>query len=509
MTWTDDRIMRAYRVGLIGLALLLLCVLGWRDTAPTGRLRVGHGFSKPSPFVSEVVPVQRTARTEQGTVVSAEPVYVTVRYPRPFQRMQASLVFENPDNLAIEIGAQTQAAEIYDLQGINHPGLNALDVSDDWRKLPPQNGVALWQRNRAQPDYENLSAVWSVLPDQERTAYYGTPWLVPYLPDFARSQQPSEQKIPVPLQGGHVFYLATNQDSVSFSADVFDLNKRIGPDDVHVRLSSWDGTVLAEQKLADDGNVADDGQLGSRQVLNLFHTGLLEAGVYQLAIQATDDIILRDVTVQAPYLVAKGWLSVAGGPEYRAAFGENVGGPVHLVTSSRTIVASTSHIDSLQPIHIGQESLVLQEPFESHEYVMPDTNRFLLSKGYELSLEQGNVRLSGRGVFAVSASGYFSPTPWYFDSTVDADVLELAHVIASYQPPQGLGDGVYRQQFTIDLTGAFAPDKAVRLQLAAPDMEKGQSLTLLRLETDFLSDPVTLANFSQKLSNFIRREILK
>lgn len=509
MTWTDDRIMRAYRVGLIGLALLLLCVLAWRDTAPTGRLRIGHGFAEPSPFVSEVVPVQRTARIEQGTVVSAEPVYMTVRYPRPFQRMQASLVFENPNNLAIEIGAQTQAAEIYDLQGINHPGLNTLDASNAWGKLPPQNGVTLWQRNRALPDYESLSAVWNNPPDQERTAYYGTTWFVPYLPDFARSQQPSQQKIPVPLRGAHAFYLATDQDSVSFSADVFDLNRRIGPDDVHVQLLSWDGTVLAEQKLADDGNAADDGRLGSRQVLNLFHAGLLEAGVYQLVIHATDDIIMRDATVQAPYLVAKGWLAIAGGPEYRAAFGENVGGPIHLVTSSRTIVASTNHIDSLQSIHIGQESLVLQEPFESHEYVMPDTSRFLLNKGYELSLEQGNVRLSGRGVFAVSASGYFSPVPWYFDSTIDADVLELAHVIASYQPPQDLGDGVFRQQFTIDLASAFAPEKAVRLQLAVPDLEKGQSLTLLRLETDFLSEPVTLANFSQKLSNFIRREILK
>lgn len=509
MKWTDQQILRMYRLGLIGLAVLLVLTLAWRDTAPLGRLRIGHLFAKESAFVSQVVPVQRTSQSKAGTTITSEPVYLTMRYPRPFQSAEITVEYENPDNLPIEIGPQTQPSETYDLTGVNHPGLNALMQTQGWGQAAQQGSKALWQRQPVLSSYSDVTQLWQQLPDQERTAYYGADWEKPYLPDFDRRQQPDQQLIPVPVQGPHLFYAATDRDALAVSADVFDLNKRQGPDEVLVQFLDWDGRVLAQQRLDDDGNDGEDGRLSSSRALHLVHTGLPQADVYQISIKTTDDIILKGISIQAPYAVAKGQLRVAGGPEYRTAFGEDVIGPVHLVTNARRLVANTNHIESRQSLYIGQEALQVQEPFVFHEYSMPDTRRFLLSQGYVVTLERGNVFLSGRGVFALSASAYFSPTPWYFDQSIDADVLELSTVLMDYRPPVELSPGLYRQTFSIDLTEAYAPDKSVRLQIALPDMEAGQSMTLRKLESNFHSEPITLSNFTQKLGNFVKREILK
>lgn len=501
-------VIKRYRQILIAIAVLVVLGLAWRDIAPRGHLSINHTFGKRSAFVSELVPVDRTQTHRDGMAVVAEPVYMTVRYPRPFKTLEAELLFSNPANAFIELGPQAAAGEVFARQGVNHPQLNTLMEAPGWERaailLP--DGPTLWQSRASDYLYSSAEQFFEQLPDAERTAYYGLDWLKPYLPDFERVQQAETQSIPVALQGSHEFYVATNRDRVAMNFEVTDLNRVLGADEVLVQIRDWNGTVLAEERLEDDGNTTDDGRFSSKRSLELAFTGLAEASVVSVRVVTTEDMVLQGLRFDAPYLVAKGRVKVAGGPAIEAALGTSATPTVYLTTNARALNFHTDHMDTLQTVHVGLESVVIDEPFTNIAYTLAATRRFLLSQGYTLTLEKGNLDVQGRGVFAFNSTAYFSPTPWVFDESIDAETHEISYVIANYTPPQRQKDGVYTQKIGMDLSEVYAPDQHLRLQLTAQGLSAESPLVLQRLRLSFASEPITFSNFSEKLKRFIERE---
>jgi len=501
-------VIKRYRQVLIAIAVLVLLVLAWRDIAPRGHLSINHTFGKRSAFVSELVPVDRTRAHRDGMAVIAEPVYMTVRYPRPFKTVEAELVFSNPADAFIELGPQVAVGEVFKRQAINHPQLNTLMEATSWERaailLP--DGPTLWQSRASDYLYSSAEQFFEQLPDAEHTAYYGLDWLKPYVPDFKRPQQAETQSVPVALQGAHEFYVATNRDRVAVNLDVTDLNRIKGADEVLVQLRTWDGTVLAEEQLVDDGNISDDGRFSSKRSIEVAFTGLAEESVVSVRVVTTEDVVLQGLRFDAPYLVAKGRVKVAGGPAIEAALGANVTPTVYLTTNARALNFHTDHMDTLQTVHVGLESVVIDEPFTNVAYTLAATRRFLLSQGYVLALEKGNVDVQGRGVFAFNSTAYFSPTPWVFDESIDPATHEIAYVIADYTPPQRQKDGVYTQNIRLDLSEVYAPEQHLRMQLTAQGLSSDLPLVLRKLRLNFQSDPITFSNFSEKLKRFIERE---
>lgn len=504
---TPDRLIIVYRRSLIALAVLCLFVLAWFDTAPNGHLRIHALFGKDSSFVSQVVPVQRTVVGRDGLTVIDEPVYFTTRYPRPFESAKALLTFANPTNRFLEWGPQTSPAETYERQGMNHPGLNALMSTDGWERAAvlEQDNTTVWQRRSSDYLYHSPEQFLAQLPDQEQTAYYGMHWPAPYLPDFKRKQQPTSQVIPVPLIGSHTLYAATDQDAISVHVEVLDLNRSAGADDALFQIKTWDGAVLSEQSLADDGNTTDDGRFGTLRSVDLVYTGLQKPAVLQVVFSGTDDLVFQRMGVIAPYLVVKGHVAIAGGPVAREALGAEPQGPISLITDSRALTFSTNHVESLQTVNLGQEQVMLERPFESVHYRVAATSRFLRSQGYRLSLEKGNIVIDGRGIFAFSGSAYFSPTPWVFDETVDADALQIDYVVARYAQPQSLGNGVFVQTADVDLSMVYAPNQSLRWQITSPAISSANPVVLKSITVDLISDPLTFANAGEKFKRFIDR----
>ncbi len=504
---SSSRLITIYRKSLISLAVLFVIGLAWLDISPLGHLHITAEFGKDSSFVSQVVPIQRTQGGKRGVVVFDEPVYFTLRYPRPFETAITEVQFENPANVLVELGPQNSGAESFERWGINHPGLNQLMGEDGWERaaILEENGTTLWQRRSADYLYRSPEQFLSQLPDQERTAYYGMDWPKPYLPDFKRKQQPTSQVLNVPLVGSHVLYAATDQDAISFHLDVVDANRNEGADEALFQIKTWEGAVLAEQQLTDDGNVSGDGRFSSPRTVDLVYTGLSKPQVLQLTISGTNDLIFQRVGVIAPYLVAKGHVAIAGGEMAREALGSEPTGPIDLITDSRALSFVTDEMESLQTIVMGQESVTLERPYEAVNYRLASTTRFLRNQGHRISLAKGDVSIDGRGIFAFSGSAYFSPTPWLFDETVDAKTLELAYVAAKYVPPQSLGNGLFSQTLNIDLAKVYAPNMNLRWQLASPSISVEQPVTLRALDVRFSSEPLTLSNFMTKLKRYIER----
>ncbi len=500
---------RYIRYCLIGAAAILVIWLILRDIVPFGRLAIESNFNRPDAFVTELVPTQRVQSAKEGMTVVKEPVYTTLRFPRPFRTLEVNIDFRNDERLLLEAGPQAEAFEQYDLQALDHPQLNKI-FSQQQIWTGTEERSRLYQKRSAPYIYSSLSQFSSDLPDKQQSGYYGVSWPAPYIPDLKKRGLPNAVAYDIPLRGGHEFYVATAFDSLRFEMDVQDINNQAGPDEVTIRIFDWQGNVLAEQLLSDDGQVGQNDPTTSKRMVSAEIVGLTKPDVYRIQVMTTDDIIIHRVAASAPYLVVKGHVSLAGGPEYTAEFGENSSYPLRLTTSGRAWTAQTSHRTTLQTIALGEEAVKVEHPYEVYTYRLARGRSFMLDRGYDLALESGNIVLDGRGVFAFDAAAYFTPLPWLVDESVDIDVLSLNYVVTDYLPPvMNEQTGALTQTISIDLRQVFAPQKALRLQFTAPDMQPAQNFELLSMRLQYKTESLTLRNSWSKFKRFWQREILK
>lgn len=502
-------ILLAIRVIMITAAIGLVFVLIAWDVVLSGEFEIRRAFNKPDAFISELVPLNRVRQGTQSVSIIEEPVYTTLRYPRPFQTLDMTLEFRNPQNLFIEAGPQVDTVESYALQAVDHPQLDKIFQQQDiWTasERAGENGQALrlYQR-RSDYIYRTMDQFFSSLPNQQNVGYYGTDWKVLYKP--ALPARPARSVIQVPLRGSHEFWLAFPKGEQDIRVAVQDINHAEGADTLTMTLYDSIGNQIAQEFLGDDGDATQNGPTSVTAVATIDQQ--MEEGVYRLTINTTDDVFLQRIETSAPYIVAKQRVRIAGGPEYEAEFGSSPKQYISLLTSAREWTAMTPQRSTAQKIHVGTEALSLDEPLKAYTYNLGKSRQFALNKGYDIQLEGGNVVLAGRGVFAFSQSQYFSPFPWYVDQNVDIDALQLQYILTNYQPPAQEEGGVMRQTLPIDLTKAFAPNRSLRVQFAVPELQTGEQVEMISAQLNYHAEPVTWSNAFEKFKRFFSREILK
>lgn len=493
------RLAKGIRWGAILLSVLIVLTLIQKDLILSGEFSVGHDYQNPSPFFTELVPKQRIITTEEGSEFIDEPIYTTFRYPRPFQTVAVDVEFTNPNNLFVEFGPLSGIPEQYELKGLNHPQLNQLLENNRWNHAQGD----LYQLTSADYQYLSSDQFWTGLPEKQITGYYNLDWLQPYLPDFSEANP--KTIVEHPLRGGHTFLIASDQENLDLKFEIYDLNNSLGADPISLEVLTWGGELLRRMELNDDGKETDTGGISEKREVSL-STSLPEPSVYQVVVNASSDIILNRIEVNAEYLVLKNRIQLAGGPEYRSHLGDAQLGSVNLQLSARKWNIQTTHRSTLQTVRMVHESVELTEPYKFYEYTLPVSRRFILDDGYTLISPEGNITLQGRGVIALSPETFFSPYPWLIDSSTDPEVLGLNYLLTGYEPPVEMDSGVYTQSYEFDLAKVYAPDKALRFQFSLPEMQDQKEFHLKSVHADYRSDPITFSNAKEKLLRFIERE---
>ena len=494
------RLLLTVRWLAIFLVILTVFFLVKRDLVLSGHLFLSHDYLSPSPFFTELVPKQRIATSEQGVLFLQEPVYTTFRYPRPFQNADVTVEFKNPQNLFAEFGPQVDLPEIYDRHGLNHPEINQLLAEENWLRADE----FLYQKKSSDYHYSDINQFWAGLPAQQQTGYYGVDWEKPFLPSFSENEV-IDTHLNTPLIGRHNFLLATNKDTLEITFTLQDLNNLAGEDKVTVIAETWGGKILAEEVLADDGVNKENSAVSVSSELSL-SLSLNEPSVIRVRVIASDDILIHEIQLNTPYLVAEERIHLAGGPEYISEFGADRIQTVELTTSARAWNMQTLHRSTLQTVRLTKETVKLDEPYKMYNYTTPKSDRFLLENGYPVFIEKGNMVMQGKGVFALTANSYFSPYPWLVDSTLDPDKIGLSYLVTDYAPPLEGEDGLFSQVYSIDLSKAFAPNKALRFQWSLPGMDEQQGFRLTSVSSEYTSESITFSNAKEKLLRFIKRE---
>lgn len=95
-----------YGIRLLPMAVLLFLL--YTDVVPSGQAVYIKHFGKPSPFVSEFWPAERTGTLtpDNERPLLQEAVYFDVRPPRPFQQIKVSLQYTKQGIAPVILGAQ-------------------------------------------------------------------------------------------------------------------------------------------------------------------------------------------------------------------------------------------------------------------------------------------------------------------------------------------------------------------------------------------------------------------
>jgi hypothetical protein len=422
--------------------------LGWQVVVPSGQISYLADSRHLSDFISYWQPKERLIATGGTVKILADPIYFSLRAPRPFSKLTLTLQYKPADAKLLEVGLlEDKALWRYDLKPLYNRAINQLYRSQSWGILS-DNQTILLQR---QENYASVKQFLAKPPLASSIAVYN--YSLPNNFHLADYRTGTGQTVTSSLRGAYQFFTYIKNETLAVDWQLVDLNQAVGSDEVVVVVTNANGQEVKQLTLPDDGVAAATGQASQRRSLSLNLPGLAE-GFYKIDWRATDDIVTKKLTSRQSKLafVGKLWLAEAGEKN------------IMLYTDANHLDAQTLNPASRQVIKVNQTSLWLAETYKK---IGLDND---CSKVCQINLERGDVLLSGNGVFAFAPAALFNPQAKKVDNNFSL-TSQTNYIIADYQPPMILPDGAYQSQVEFDLNGAPQDGSGYNIMIGAPGFD--------------------------------------
>lgn len=439
----------------IFFSLAILTVVSWLfflAFSPGGRARYSFDCHNDE-FVSKLTPKDRVYVDEKMCTqkIKGNPVYFNLQTLRKFNEASLKIVFSAPDTIKlIEAGVLVDGKLWrYDLS----PVRNAILDNLGWERTT--NGeLVLFQKKKI---YESVETFLADPPDYSRIATYDYDLDYEYLmPDYKKASGTSG--LARPLRGDYQFYTYIKDEKLSFEFDFIDLNQNKDKDEIDINLYDQGGSIIAK-KILEDGTDGDSGLLRTKSGVLLEEDGLKE-GVYKVEVRANDDIVTSRLgSSQHKFsFTGKIWLHKSGSSDIR------------LYTDSHKIQAKTVNPDSLQTLRVNdKESLEIAETYRQFESKIgpggSELNRILCPKD--------GLIISGDGLWSFDEASYFNPIL----GKVEADFQENRYdfVLARYDSPEVLENGLFEKVVRLDLSSAYREDNKYNFMISVPELKDGSA----------------------------------
>ncbi|MDD4995666.1 MAG: hypothetical protein PHW53_04370 [Patescibacteria group bacterium] len=469
-------------------AIIILAPLGlvaWLfnlNFVPSGVLARSFNFSDASPYADFLVPAQRvTGVMNEDSVnfqqILDEPVYFHVHLPSAFDKLTVGVKFKPDTQPFLEFGPMiTEAAWQYDLR----PLWNKILEEINWITLEA-GGLRLYER---QDKYRSVQEFLDNPPSMDEVAVYNYSLPTSYrIPDY--EPWAAEREYEIYLRGYHQFltYIG-NGEKLDFSFLIQDMNRGEGADPVVVNLYK-DG-ALADSLVIPDGELWRPAQQGSALRTVELKKDNLSEGVYKIEFKAPSDIFIRKIiTPQQKCVIVN-----------TAFLGDEVGYaepelPAELWTNSSYIVAQTLHADGTQELGAGDETLRVAESFR--EYYKELGNSAGLKRVYS---PQGDIKITGNGLFAWNRDLFFNPFPVKLDANTDLDAQGINFVLTNYKNAVRDGDWYFAEQ-TFDLSRVPSPGGTIKFSISAPGVARTQAAPAIGgIDLILEREPITWENWA-------------
>jgi len=488
-------ILRIIQAIIILLPVALLVWLFNLNFVPSGVLTKVFDFSAPSAYADYLVPQERVTGVleeagESFQQIIQDPVYFHVHLPSTFETLRVRVMFNPDDQPFLELGPMiTEEAWQYDLR----PLWNQVIEELDWPAIESDEAT-LYQRR---PHFATLADFINNPPDMNEVGVYN------YSPDIeyriaGYAPRSEQREYEIYLRGYHqlLTYLGDGE-RLDYSFWIQDMNRGEGADPVVINL--YKNNKPVDSLIVPDGELWRDLNDGSKVRRIDFIRDNLTAGVYKIELNVPTDIFVRRIATSQQKLVI-----------INAVFlGDEVGysefeKPTELWTNSNYVVAETMHADGTQELGVNDEILRISE---SHREFYKE---FGISNGLNrIYSPQGDIKLTGNGLYAWDRDLYFNPYPIKLDANSDLDAQGINYVIADYQKAERDG-GWYYNEAEFDLTKVPAPGGTIKFSISAPGVSRRQALPeIAEIKLDFTRQALSLDNWFDVLSLYFAKAVDK
>lgn len=441
------------RLFLWTLVLGALFWLGWLKVVPTGEITYTLNSGNRSDHLGVLKPNDRLASgTSDMITIIGNPVYFTLRPPRPFETVDFTIKYKNSSKLPlIEAGILADGKLWrYKTEPIENHALDQMSISWDTIK---ENDLMLLQK---EIKYKSIKEFLDKPPAFSEVAIYNYDFKNKYeIVDYQASD--AIQDIGN-FKGAWQFYTYIKDEILDVNVSFRDINLDNNLDTIELFL--YYGGKVVDSRVIDDifvgkegtGEEVDAGSVG-------FELSDMPEGIYKVELRAGGDIVSHIRSKQSK-------LSFIG----EIALNEE-GKNFDIYTNSRKIQITTDNPGSLQDVGIVK----MYSPNSSFADVLKinETYRQFESKRLEgisdIKLEKDGVIISGDGTFAFNEEALFNPEIRKIDGETFSKEDNIGYIIARYDFPKWQNNW---QMATakFDLTKAYQEDGKYGLMISIPGL---------------------------------------
>jgi len=484
------------------IILTPIIILGWvfnKQFAPLGQLTLEQNFKDNSFFISDFYPSERTERVQKddgyyAKTIEGDTVYFDLTLPRLYKEAVVKVTYKNDAQPLINLGIQNAKSQwAFIDQSLESKALDTLS----WEKTS-EAGLTLWQK---EPRYENISDLVANLPADKKILthhYDGFDKLARQIK--LDNYQPAVQvtKIDQALRGSHTILTYLKDENLDYSFKITDINQSFGDDSFKVSVYNYQTQEIVKSYSLKDDGVSE----ASEQSLQLddFQIDIpdLSAGTYQISIEASDDIIIEEITTGQHLLVFSKKLNLADTALSNSAAGLN-NNNVQLYTQANSLNLSTDNLAGLQDLLINDNSLSIREVNKKY---IADQKGSLTASLNKIWVSPNNILLETDGYFVFNKENYFSPQLDNLSKiTADTNLDESDYIIAEYSSPQVIDKNWRQAETKFDLTKAYLDkDLKVKFRLSAPGLFANQrEIKVDKIEIKLYKDPLNWEKIKSKL----------
>lgn len=302
---------------LLGIVIIVsFAYAGYAYIGGDGTLQLTYNFQTPPQAIELFGPLGRALDREKNLsndetyqrIVNG-PAYTSVTLPGAYDRITVQLEYQNPSQMLVELGIKlSDDPTLFDYR--LQPLENKLIDNSDWPRLENDKYILL----QREPTYASLEDFLNNPPTTVRGGSYLISPNLAFTDATYVANQTTGSHIAVTLRGRHELYTYAADEDLSFEFTIEDINYEAGDDAVTVSVYRQDQFML-DKTVVDDGEIGVTGlSLGPRTIA--VELPNVPAGVYQVMVEATDDILITDIRSAQERLVVGKSIHLAGTQEY-------------------------------------------------------------------------------------------------------------------------------------------------------------------------------------------------
>ncbi|MEI7497688.1 MAG: hypothetical protein WCK11_00195 [Candidatus Falkowbacteria bacterium] len=452
----------------------LLSIVIFRGLLPFGQVVYRYNFNNPDYFIRKLTPAERVLpanKHEQGII--GEPVYFSVYTPRTFDQAKITLTYKIMGEVpVVEVGVLAHPTLTrYRTVAIENQLID--DLAKKWQVKYGNGYTLLEQENK----YQSVDDFFKSLPPTNQVATY-------------RAELPLRQgeynftlatsSVRVGLRGSYQFFTYINRGQMRLKLNITDRNQNNKPDPTTITVYR-DGKSVFTRILPDDGVVIDTWQATPVRTFDI-ESPVLEKGIYQVEVAASDDITTNQLMINSGQLGFSGslWLADTTKP------------PILAWTDGQEVSLQVTDPAKEQVVLIGQEKLVVDDTFRLFRKQTSATVT-------PIKLEKNDIRIVTDGVVAFNRSQLFNPRSIQFGINTKLDERKINYVLTEYLPSENISS-TREKKATLDLHGAYREGSRYGFMIALPGLKNDASSTANTLVLSDLSIEFNGSTLWQKIA---------